>query len=98
MALQPATQELWNKLHAGELGETIANLFERWQDEKEYEDIKDYREPIQKLLPEGVVIKHMTRSPFGFRFTFNGKMYYFRIVLKGEDAVTKMDCEGKLAA
>jgi len=48
---------------------TMFNLYERWQDEKEYEDIRDYQGVLQEKLGELCVIKKMTRRPFGFDST-----------------------------
>ena len=51
-----------------ELQNLLENLYCRWQDEKEYEDIKDYAEVIKKKLPEGFEMTQMLKSPFGFKF------------------------------
>lgn len=40
----------------------LCNLYERWQDEKEYEDINDYLTVIQKHIPEA---KTISKRPFG---------------------------------
>lgn len=44
-------------------GRMLCNLWERWQDEKEYEDIADYGKVISKEL--GVDVS-MDNRPFGF--------------------------------
>lgn len=43
----------------------IARLFERWQDEKKYEDIQEYGKALSEALGFDIV---MTEVPFGFRF------------------------------
>lgn len=50
----------------------LINLYERWSDEHEYEDIAEYRPPIEKALPAGVSISTMTKRPFGFTFKVEG--------------------------
>ncbi len=46
---------------------TLGNLYGRWLDEQEYEDIKDYGDVIKKTLPEGLTMLKMTKRPFGFQ-------------------------------
>ena len=60
---------------------TFGNLFSRWLDEKEYEDINQYKEVIvsavKKVLPNLVMsdIKP-TKRPFGITFsTEDGKRW-----------------------
>ena len=52
----------------------IFNLYDRWQDEHEYEDIKDYAKPLENIVSRiiGKDIKlTMTKRPFGFKFRSN---------------------------
>lgn len=59
-----------------EAQETIGNLFARWQDEREYENIVDYQKPLDPIAERcGVVIQSMTKQPFGCRFTVGGRTY-----------------------
>ena len=53
--------KLWEKINK-ENADLLCDLWERWQDEKEYEDIQDYLEVIQKHIPEAYKI---TKRPFG---------------------------------
>lgn len=47
----------------------LTNLWGRWQDEKEYEDIKDYALPLKSVADAaGVEVIKMTKSPFGCHF------------------------------
>ena len=55
-------REIWSKVSA-EHSDLIFNLAERWDDEKKYEDIKDYFEVIKKKIPEAI---KMHKQPFGF--------------------------------
>jgi len=51
--------------------ETIAYLYDRWQDEKEYEEFKDYDIPIKKILKPFRNAKFVTmqEAPFSFDYT-----------------------------
>lgn len=56
---------------------TFANLWERWQDEKEYEDINEYGKVLFKKLTElhpnfGVTYVGANKRPFGIRVTIDG--------------------------
>lgn len=42
--------------------ELLCGLWERWQDEKDYEDINDYLAVIQKYIPSAY---KMSKKPFG---------------------------------
>ena len=63
-------------------------LYSRWQDEKQYEDIKDYEKPLVDLLSkaqaQAVVMK---KRPFGFtckigdatyQYSVTGKQYLYK--------------------
>lgn len=58
-------------------------LYERWQDEKEHEDIKDYEKPLHDLLlkanAENVVMKS---RPFGFICTIGGGVYQYSVTAR----------------
>jgi hypothetical protein len=55
---------------------TLDSLAARWQDESEYEDINEYGEAIQKLLPEGFTLIKMSKRPFGFDFSLGTQARY----------------------
>jgi hypothetical protein len=69
-----------NALRFYEAGETLfLSLSARWQDERQYENIEDYRTVLLPLAMEhSVTIERMTKRPFGCEFTTEGK----RFVLK----------------
>ena len=46
----------------------LINLWSRWQDEKEYEDIADYGARIAKEFPEGWKLVKSHKRPFGVTF------------------------------
>lgn len=58
----------------------MANLFSRWQDEFEMEDINDYAVQLKKEVEKigGSFIK-MTKKPFGFQFELDGAFYHIFI-------------------
>lgn len=64
------------------LQQTVMNLFERWLDEKEYEDIKDYGKVIAPLLKKHKAkLVKMSKRPFGFTFTveeFPDRLYQIK--------------------
>lgn len=49
-------------------GQLVVNLYERWLDEKEYEDINEYGEYLEKQLGFDEDTLLMTKRPFGFKF------------------------------
>ena len=57
-------QEIWAAINTDKTSNFIFNLYERWQDEKEYEDIADYLTAIQKSIPQAYAI---TKRPFGIK-------------------------------
>lgn len=63
--------KLWN-----DLTDLMFNLYSRWQDEKEYENINDYAEPIKpKVEAIGGKFIRMNKRPFGFDYQLNGVTY-----------------------
>ena len=59
---------------------TFRSLYERWQDEKEYEDFAEYREVMKKLITEhGAEFLDMTKRPFAFKYTLNGEKFELRM-------------------
>ena len=58
------------------VADTVTSLYERWLDEKEYEDINDYKAPIEAIAKKfDVQILKMTKRPFGFQFRLHGAYY-----------------------
>lgn len=54
----------------------LSYLYARWQDEKEYEDIKEYAKPLTATAEKhGLKIAKMNKRPFGCDVTINGKTY-----------------------
>lgn len=55
--------EIWKKVNTEKNADLLMGLRERWECEKEYEDIADYLEVIKKHIPEAYKIY---KRPFGF--------------------------------
>jgi hypothetical protein len=67
----PETLVIINKMYK-DVEDLLSNLHFRWQCEREYEDFKEYGEAIKKALQPQIVLKDMTKRPFGFRFRVKG--------------------------
>lgn len=80
--MEKTTKELWEKVNKTE---KIANLLiysrERWQDEKEYEDIADYLVEIQKAIPEAYKIY---KRPFGVDCMCSDGVLNISVVVEGK--------------
>ncbi len=49
-----------------EAAKIIVYLYERWQDEKQYENIDTYLQPLKQTAKKcGVILRVMTKRPFG---------------------------------
>lgn len=71
-------------------------LYERWQDEKMYEDWNEYTLAMKSHLerkgnPQGFLenVKGLKR-PFGLKFTYKGFDFKIHLVLKGKFANLKL--------
>lgn len=63
-----------------ECSTALTNLWARWQDEKEYEDIQEYSKPLKPKAEEhGLTITSMTKKPFGCKVSVNGKNYHVTV-------------------
>jgi hypothetical protein len=59
---------------------SLAQLYGRWLDEKDYEDIEDYMSALhEKAMAAGVALQNMTKRPFGVVFTCDGRTYHMTI-------------------
>lgn len=58
------------------VADKVASLYDRWLDESEYEDIRDYRDNLDLALqPYGTKCHTMSQNPFGFTFLVDGIEY-----------------------
>lgn len=90
-ALRAKLQELSTQFQA-----RMIYLYDRWQDEKEYEEWLPYAMEMRKLLPPEYGWVSASRRPFGFTFTVaepNTETRYFRYVVTSRsiriDAIPK---------
>lgn len=66
-----------------ELAEFFGALYDRWQDEKEYEDFAEYRDAFNKSLDKrAATLVRMTASPFVVRFTCAGFLFNMKATAK----------------
>ncbi len=72
-AMHPDATSVFNKV----ADESLPHLFFRWQDERAYEDFKDYAKVMERWCVElGVTFEKGTKRPFGFIFAVNdGRRY-----------------------
>lgn len=60
----------------------LSNLYVRWLDEKEYEDINDYKKVVDAELKKySMEVTKMNKRPFGFNFTIGNDAVY-QIIMK----------------
>lgn len=66
------------------LTNTVANLYERWQNERDYEDFASYRKAMTTVL-DGLRldIVAMTQRPFEVRFNLPESIGYIRVTSPG---------------
>ena len=64
--------------------ETLMNLFIRWLDESEYEDINDYYKVIKKVEPRAI---EMTTEPFGVKINDNGKIRHIVAEIQDDNII-----------
>lgn len=64
------------------------NLYERWQDEKDYEDFNEYVTAMMKSMPTGAKLIKGTKRPFGVSFNYGGNTVH--VALKLEKGYCKL--------
>ncbi len=58
----------------------MANLYCRWQDEKEYEDIAEYAKAIEPAFAaHGAKMIKATKKPFGFVVEVDGGKFHYTV-------------------
>ncbi len=64
-----------NRIFTAAFG-TMEYLYDRWQDERQYEDIRDYgARVVPHVEAEGGRFLAMSKRPFGFTFEVDGSTY-----------------------
>lgn len=78
MVADPKDTEKKLKAIFSDVKERLENGYERWLDEKDYEDINDYAILFRaKVESGGGKFRKMTKRPFGFIAEINGFDYQF---------------------
>lgn len=57
----------------------VNNLYNRWQDEKEYEDFEDYKHAFRQVLRPEMKFAGATKNPFRFRFCYAGQKFTYTV-------------------
>lgn len=74
---------------------TFANLYMRWQDEKQYEDFNEYAKvmanSVKSVIGDISEIKG-TKRPFGIKFTYNGKKHHLFLKVQNGNVWLKIMC------
>ena len=69
---------------------TFFNLWERWQDESEYEDIADYGKVLAKSIRDAgqpISREKPTKRPFGLKCMINGVDYHLFVKRKSPTTI-----------
>lgn len=61
---------------AAKIEQLFMNMYDRWLDEKDHEDIKEYGDRLARELPEGWKVEGMTKRPFGVKFSIGTDALY----------------------
>ena len=74
------------------VGNCFFNLYDRWLDESEYEDINQYGDVIIKTINDqfpqfGASLVSSTKRPFGVKIDLDGQKFHIQIKIKGCYAV-----------
>lgn len=73
-------------IHSDKISDRLCYLYERWQDEKAYEDFNDYADDIKETIAtvKGVRFHKGTKRPFGFQAYVFGRLFQFSVAAKGK--------------
>ena len=75
------TAEQWKEINSEKTAKLLIYLYDRWQDEKKYEDINDYLQAIKRNVPNAYEI---TGDPFTFKVKCDNGILIVRISEDGE--------------
>ena len=78
--------EFVNKVIYNEnVSNTFANLWDRWQDEKDYEDINEYGKVLHSAISkvDECMLFKATQRPFGVKVYRGGQLIHFYMKKKG---------------
>jgi len=82
MEKEQVLKEVDNILNDEKIAGELLCLYDRWQDEKEYEDWADYEKVMKKLINHTFV--KGTKRPFGFIIKIGESKASFFVKLKGK--------------
>lgn len=83
---QTERQNVINVLNNRQTLEHFLYLYERWQDEKEYEDFNDYVTSMMQSMPKGATLVKGTKRPFGVVINYGGNKVHISLKLRGNYA------------
>lgn len=81
------TKRMKSLLDNETISNTFFNLYERWSDESQYEDINDYEKVLAKVIRENgfpISREKATKRPFGLKFMLDGQCWHTCVKLKGQ--------------
>ena len=83
-----ATDKLIKVINNENVGKSFYNLYDRWRDESEYEDIKEYGKAligsINRNCPEcNVQLVSSTKKPFGIKVKIDDVVFHIFVKLRG---------------
>lgn len=70
--------------------EKLSYLKARWADEKTFEDINEYALALGSVMPKGVLVDKMNKSPFSATVKIEGLDRSFRLALKSYGSSTSL--------
>ncbi|MCP4599267.1 MAG: hypothetical protein GY847_01800 [Proteobacteria bacterium] len=73
-----------------ELIDAMGYLFDRWQDEKEYEDFSEYIKMAKKALPDDCTFVSMKKRPFRIYFSDTTREYYLNVTSRKMDLMSRI--------
>lgn len=81
-------EKIRNIVNNKSVGNVMFNLYDRWHDESDYEDINEYGEFITKVIREqfpqyGVTLLSSTKKPFGVKVNIDGYKIHIYVKIKG---------------
>ena len=86
-------EQISNIVNNETIGNTFFNLYDRWRDESEYEDINEYGKVLHgaiNKIDECMLFK-ATKKPFGVKVYRAGQLIHFYMKRKGSYLVMCAD-------
>jgi len=77
MTMTDSTSDKTVRKYYKDQQEKLGYLYDRWQDEKQYEDFGDYAKFMERSFDgyPGLKFVKATKRPFGVQFMSNGRVY-----------------------